>query len=92
MNTDITDISSFDGIRRCILYIILTHYSKQLKNSYIRIKNLTEEVQQLRRKIQPEAMFHRQDMPTGWAMPPSENPDAPHIKENNMTKKEKNNG
>jgi|TARA_R100000093_G_C1907415_1_gene61725 predicted transcriptional regulator len=65
---------------------------EQLKNSYIRIKNLTEEVQQLRRKIQPEAMFHRQDMPTGWAMPPSENPDAPHIKENNMTKKEKNNG
>ena len=53
---------------------------EQLKNSYIRIKNLTEEVQQLRRKIQPESMFYSGDtLPSGWAMPPVENPDAPHL-------------
>ena len=53
---------------------------EQLKNSYIRIKNLTDELHMLRRKLRPESMFHGDtQLPSGWAMPPSENPDAPHL-------------
>ena len=52
----------------------------QVRNAYIRIKNLTDELHMLRRKLRPESMFHGDtQLPSGWAMPPSENPDAPHL-------------
>ena len=51
----------------------------QLGNAHIRIKDLTGEVQMLRQRVSPEATFHHK-LPSGWAMPPVENPDAPHLK------------
>jgi len=52
----------------------------QLRNANIKIKDLTGELHMLRRRLRPESMFHSSDtLPSGWAMPPSENPDAPHL-------------
>ena len=48
---------------------------KQLRNAYIKIKDLTEEVHKLRRKVYPSKSITTD---TGWV----ENPDASHIKEN----------
>tara|TARA_R100000008_G_scaffold59417_1_gene37105 strand:+ start:162 stop:365 length:204 start_codon:yes stop_codon:yes gene_type:complete len=46
----------------------------QLRNAYLKIKDLTDEVHKLRRKVHPTKSIHS----TGWV----ENPDASHIKEN----------
>lgn len=52
----------------------------QLRNANIKIKNLTDELHTLRKRIRPETIFNSNDaLPSGWAMPPTENPDAPHL-------------
>ena len=48
---------------------------EQLRNAYVKIKDLTEEVHELRRKVYPSKSITTD---TGWV----ENPDASHIKEN----------
>jgi uncharacterized protein YlxW (UPF0749 family) len=48
---------------------------EQLRNAYVKIKDLTEEVHKLRRKVYPSKSITTD---TGWV----ENPDASHIKEN----------
>ena len=48
---------------------------EQLRNAYVKIKDLTEEVHKLRRKVYPSKSITTD---TGWV----ENPDAAHIKEN----------
>ena len=48
---------------------------EQLRNAYLKIKDLTEEVHKLRRKVYPSKSI---TTTTGWI----ENPDASHIKEN----------
>ena len=48
---------------------------EQLRNAYVKIKYLTEEVHELRRKVYPSKSITTD---TGWV----ENPDAAHIKEN----------
>ena len=48
---------------------------EQLRNDYVKIKYLTEEVHELRRKVYPSKSITTD---TGWV----ENPDASHIKEN----------
>ena len=48
---------------------------EQLRNAYLKIKYLTEEVHKLRRKVYPSKSITTN---TGWI----ENPDASHIKEN----------
>ena len=48
---------------------------EQLRNAYVKIKYLTEEVHELRRKVYPSKSITTD---TGWV----ENPDASHIKEN----------
>ena len=52
----------------------------QLRNANIKIKILTDELHTLRKRIRPETIFNSNDaLPSGWAMPPTENPDAPHL-------------
>ena len=48
---------------------------EQLRNAYVKIKDLTTEVHKLRRKVYPSKSITTD---TGWV----ENPDASHIKEN----------
>jgi len=48
---------------------------EQLRNAYVKIKDLTAEVHKLRRKVYPSKSITTD---TGWV----ENPDASHIKEN----------
>ena len=48
---------------------------EQLRNAYVKIKDLTTEVHKLRRKVYPSKSIITD---TGWV----ENPDASHIKEN----------
>lgn len=48
---------------------------EQLRNAYLKIKSLTEELHELRRKVYPSKSITTDK---GWI----ENPDASHIKEN----------
>ena len=48
---------------------------EQLRNAYVKIKYLTEQLNDLRRKVYPSKSITTD---TGWV----ENPDASHIKEN----------
>ena len=50
----------------------------QLRDAHIRIKELTEKLDEVRRRFGMNKEFTTAN---GWAMP-VENPDAPHIEEN----------